>query len=72
MPEDKYYETVEQEGLICERCGVPLVTSEVKLSYLGNGFPVQLPKCPQCELVFIPKELVTGKMLQVEKSLEDK
>lgn len=69
---DKYYEHVKRDDLICERCGEKMVTGEVKLSYLGNGFPVQLPKCPSCGLVFIPQDLATGKMLRVEKSLEDK
>lgn len=69
---DQYYEHLEREGLLCKRCGVPMVTGEVKLTYLGNGFPVQLPKCSQCGLVFIPPDLALGKMLRVERSLEDK
>jgi len=29
-------------------------------------------KCPGCNMVFIDEELATGKMLEVEKELEDK
>jgi len=39
---------------------------------LGSNFPVELYKCSQCGLVFIPEELAKGKMDQVEKALEDK
>jgi len=45
---------------------------QVTLSYLGSEFPVELHKCPQCGLVFIPEDLARGKMDQVEKALEDK
>lgn len=70
----KYYEKYElpDEQLICDECNVPLETGEVVLTYMGNDFPVQLPKCPDCGQCFIPEELATGKILQVEKALEDK
>lgn len=58
--------------LICSKCNVNLVIGPVSLEYLGNGFPVELPKCPKCEMVFIPEELALGKILHVEKSLENK
>lgn len=57
---------------ICDCCGNPLQTGRVNISYLGNAFPVELLKCPQCNLVLIPEELALGKMAEVEKSLEDK
>lgn len=67
---------VEDESLAknlrCEKCGVTLKNGEVTLNYMGNGFQVMLPKCPQCGIVFLSEELVTGKILRVEKSLEDK
>ena len=58
--------------LVCRKCNVNLIIGPVSLEYLGNGFPVELPKCPECGMVFIPEELALGKMLHVEKSLEDK
>ena len=36
------------------------------------GFPVELPVCPQCGFVYVPEELALGKVLSVEKALEDK
>ncbi len=68
----QYYESIDPAGLICHKCRVPLEKREVKLSYMGNSFPVELPQCPVCGQVFIPEELALGKMLKVEKSLEDK
>lgn len=56
----------------CANCGQPLVMGKVMITYLGSGFPVDLLKCPSCGQVFIPEELALGKMLEVEKSLEDK
>lgn len=69
----QYYESIDPEGtLICEKCKVPFVKMEVTLSYLGNSFPVELPRCPICKQVYVPEELAVGKILRVEKSLEDK
>lgn len=68
----KYYESIDPKGLICRKCQVPLEKREVKLAYMGNSFPVELPQCPICKMVFIPEDLAMGKILKVEKSLEDK
>ena len=56
----------------CGKCNVTLVVQQVNVEYLGNAFPANLLKCPQCGNVFIPEELALGKMVEVEKSLEDK
>jgi hypothetical protein len=40
--------------------------------YLDNGFPVELPVCPTCDFVYVPEALALGKVLSVEKALEDK
>jgi hypothetical protein len=42
------------------------------ITYLGSQFSLELPVCPECGMVFVPEELATGKMLEVEKILEDK
>lgn len=63
---------VESDDWICGRCGTPLVQSQVNVGYLGNAFPVELPRCPTCGLVFIPEDLALGRMADVEKELEDK
>lgn len=63
---------IRQENLICVKCGSPLTVGKVTLSYLGSNFPVELPKCQKCGLVYIPEALARGKMQQVEEALEDK
>jgi hypothetical protein len=45
---------------------------KVAISYLGNAFPVDLPRCPGCGQVYIAEDLALGKMAEVEKLLEDK
>lgn len=59
-------------GMICGKCRCEMRPGKATLSYLGSSFPVELLKCPECGLVYIPEELATGKMDQVEKTLEDK
>lgn len=56
----------------CLRCNLMMSPGKVTISYMGSTFPVDLLKCQQCGQVFIPEDLVMGKMLEVEKTLEDK
>jgi hypothetical protein len=42
------------------------------VSYLGSAYPVDLWKCPTCDLVPVPEDLALAKMIEVEKALEDK
>lgn len=60
------------EELICLKCNCKLEPQAITLSYMNSAFPVELPACPVCGMVFIPEELATGRILHVEKSLEDK
>lgn len=62
----------ESEGWLCAKCWVPLEMRKVEVGYMGSKYPVDLPRCPRCGLVFIPEELALGKMAEVEKLLEDK
>ena len=62
----------ESSPWVCANCGLPLEVSKVDVGYLGNAFPVDLLKCPKCGLVFVPEDLALGKMVDVEKQLEDK
>ena len=57
---------------ICVRCDVALAPAKTKLSYLNSEFEAELMGCPVCRKVFIGEPLALGKMLDVEKSLEDK
>jgi len=70
--EKVYYSTDIEEGLICQKCRLPLKKSPARFAYMGNAFPVELPVCPQCKFVYVPEELALGRVLSVEKSLEDK
>ena len=56
----------------CMKCKVPLVKGKAKFMYLENGFPVEMPVCPKCGFVYVPEELALGKVLAVERALEDK
>lgn len=56
----------------CFRCEIPLEPGKVTVSYMGSSFPVELLKCKKCGFVLITEALALGKMLEVEKTLEDK
>ncbi len=57
---------------VCARCGATLTQGKIEIAYLGSAFPVDLWHCPACGLVLIPEDLALGRMLEVEKMLEDK
>lgn len=57
---------------ICDKCKIELEPHKVKVRYLEGNFEVELMKCPQCKIVLISEELALGKMLEIEKGLEDK
>jgi len=65
-------ETENKQSWICDKCKMELAPNKVKVSYLGGNFEVELMKCPECGAVFIGEDLALGKMLEVEKGLEDK
>ncbi|MCF8027788.1 MAG: DNA-binding protein [Desulfobacteraceae bacterium] len=56
----------------CARCRTPLEPGHVALNYLENSFRVGVLVCPRCRQALIPEDMATGKMLEVEKLLEDK
>lgn len=59
-------------GWTCDGCGKEMVSKPVELDYLGSRFHVELPVCPDCNMVLITEQLALGKMQQVEQLLEDK
>ncbi len=63
---------ISAEGWLCGRCNEALQRLPVDIAYMGSVFQVELPRCPKCGYTFIPPELALGKMLEVEKILEDK
>ena len=62
----------DASGWKCAQCNQPLELKPVELEYLDSLFNVELPACPQCNMVLIPEALALGKMNQVEHLLEDK
>lgn len=62
----------EKNPWLCSKCGIELEKKLVKVKYLSGNFEVELMKCPKCNMVLITEELALGKMLEVEKGLEDK
>jgi len=58
--------------MICARCNVELKPTKVNLDYLGHRVTEEFLVCPVCGNLFIPEDLVSGKMLKVEAQLEDK
>lgn len=53
-------------------CGGKLILHKIAAHYLGNRFEIELPTCSQCGFILVPESLAVGKMLEVEKILEDK
>lgn len=74
MDNKKMYDaglTVDEE-IRCAVCGELLKLHPVTFSYMDHAFPVELPACEKCAMVYVPEELARGKILHVERSLEDK
>ena len=46
--------------------------AQTGFSYLTYSFHTDLLRCPLCHQVFVPEELVKGRMANVEAELEDK
>lgn len=64
--------SVSAGGWLCGACDEPLQRLPVDITYMGSSFQVELPRCPKCGFTYIPPELAEGKMLEVERILEDK
>jgi uncharacterized Zn finger protein len=58
--------------MICKRCSIELAPQKVQLEYLGHKVEDALLVCPSCGNVYIPEDVVTGKIQKLEKQLEDK
>lgn len=63
---------MKPEKLICSKCNKELELTSINLEYLGHRMTHQFPTCPVCKLIYIPEEVVMGKMQQIERELEDK
>jgi hypothetical protein len=63
---------MEEKKLICFKCQKELELKKANFSYLGHVFFTEVPRCPQCGLVFISEDLVMGRISEVEMQMEDK
>ncbi|MGI6727881.1 MAG: DVU_1557 family redox protein [Anaerovoracaceae bacterium] len=62
----------EKQTLICDRCKVELVMADTEFSYLGNVMRHKVPRCPECGMIYLPENLVLGRMRELEEVLEEK
>ena len=60
------------EEWTCRKCGKPLQMKKMLFEDLGNNISYELPACPDCGNIFVPKELAEGKIAETELLLEDK
>ena len=58
--------------LICSKCKCALEEREVSFSYLDRKFRHKVQRCPSCGQVYLPEDLVKGRMRQVENAMEEK
>ncbi len=63
---------MNDEELICGKCQVALEKRTLLFRYMGHSFNSAVPRCPRCGQVYLPREFVDTKIVEVEKSLEDK
>ncbi len=62
----------EKKKMLCFRCKRELEPKRAYFRYLGHSFYTDVLRCPQCGEIFIPEDLVKGRMSEVEMELEDK
>jgi hypothetical protein len=58
-----------EDKIICVSCYIELKAKTVTSHILAEVFPLS---CPKCGFTYMPEELAVGKMIRVEKLLEDK
>lgn len=63
---------MDNNNFVCCRCNERLEVQKVRFSYLGRDFSDDMLKCPKCGQVYIPENIVSGKMARVEEALEGK
>lgn len=63
---------MEIRNIICGKCRLTLADRKVRFRYLEHEFFASVPCCPKCGYVYLSEELVTGKIGEVEETLEEK
>ena len=64
--------TSGEPNLVCLKCDCKLSYANTNLNYMGYSVSEKFLRCPKCKQVYIPEDVVVGKMAEVEASLEDK
>lgn len=62
---------VKERRWICGRCKRPLEVESVPTRYAHGGLLMQLARCPQCGLTLVPKPLAEGRMVDMQKRMEE-
>lgn len=60
------------DEIICSKCKIPLENKSARFQYIGHEFHSEVPRCPKCGQIYLPEELVKGRIADVEASVEDK
>lgn len=61
-----------RDKMICAKCNEEMKTRKWNLTYVGYQLSYDFLTCPKCNAIYIPKDLVEGRIREVEISLEDK
>jgi len=62
----------KKQKLICLKCNVEMEKMDVQFTYLDRSFHHKVLRCPKCGQVSLPEDLVSGRISEVEKLMEDK
>jgi uncharacterized protein with PIN domain len=63
---------INESNLVCLKCNRKLEYENTNLYYMEYRLANKFLRCPVCKQVYIPEEIVLGKMAAAEASLEDK
>lgn len=63
---------MEEKRMICCACSCRMERKRVDFTYMGHSFFAEALRCPKCGQVYLPEELVRGRVSDVERQLEDK
>ena len=63
---------INESDLMCLKCNCKLEYENTSLHYIQYTVSEKFLRCPICKQVYIPEEIVLGKMVEVEETLEDK